>query len=83
MQGVLEILHLLMLSFFMGWAYKAVTGKVKRRFTFGLTVLSSVARDTTTGVSTLLSLGCGAALSIGVIEALRVGPKTKRLNVRQ
>jgi hypothetical protein len=33
MQGVLEILHLLMLSFFMGWAYKAVTGKVKRRFT--------------------------------------------------
>lgn len=88
MQGVLEILHLLVFSFFIGCAYNAVTGKVKRRFT---TLLMSLLlalpfylalQETPPRVSALYyPWGVVLPLSIGVTEALRVSSKTKRTTV--
>jgi uncharacterized integral membrane protein len=90
MPSIQEILHLLVLSFFMGCAYKAVTAKVKRRLTTLLVSLLLALpfylalQETPPHVSApYYPWGAVLPLSIGVIEAVRMSPKPKRLNVRQ
>jgi hypothetical protein len=85
MPATLELVHLLVLSFFLACAYKALTGKVKQRFTTFLVSLTLALPFYFLLQGNPLNLtapyypwGAVLPLSIGVIEALRVHPKTRR-----
>jgi hypothetical protein len=85
MPATLELVHLVILSFFVGCAYKALTGKVKQRLTTFLVSLTLALPFYFLLQGNSLSLaapyypwGAVLPLSVGVIEALRVRPKIRR-----
>jgi hypothetical protein len=79
-----ELLHLLCLAFFIGCAYKALTGKVKRRLAvlFMSSLLALPFYLVLTATPSNLSLPsypwtAVLPLSIGMMEALRIKPKRR------
>lgn len=89
MPDVMELMHLLILAFFLGCAYKAVTGKVKQRLTSLLVSLVMalpfylVPHENSSHLDApYYPWGAVLPPSIGVIEALRVRPKKKEAETK-
>jgi peptidoglycan/LPS O-acetylase OafA/YrhL len=89
MSATTEVMHLVIFAFFLAAAYKATIGKVKGRLTTLVMSLLLALPSYLLLEENVLHLdvpyypwGAVLPLSIGVVEALRVRPRTKRVNIK-